>query len=288
MLVAHTIRGLATLSLLGTLFPTTAPAQTTIDFEELRRNHDLGEPATSSAEQPSIQIESSGAKAAGAAPTLELPLERDARQMLVPAVVGSRSVYFVFDTGATYTTLTPTFAREIGATIPADGPSSLTDTANGRFVMRFGLLSSLRLAGRDHQWVTFGICPSCGGGFYRGKPVVGLLGLNVLRRYRLEVEHAKGRVRLHPSASWHDVSHDVRPWLDVRHGSHTADTMRMKVKNIAPETVEVTMQITCGSDDEHRSARRSIPSGEQRDFSFSVRRSSCLRPSFGVASARWF
>src|SRR5690554_4541524 len=118
---------------------------------------------------------------------LRLPFERLGSSILVKAKVQGRAVYFLLDTGATYSTLTPEFARDVGLTPADSGPKTMSRTANGMVERTFGMIPRLELGDRMHTKVSFTICESCGG-TGRDYPIVGLLGLSVLRRYRMTID----------------------------------------------------------------------------------------------------
>ncbi len=169
-----------------------------------------------SMEVSSLQIDRgvSGGGATHGGQALRLPFERSGSGILVKAKVQGRAVYFLLDTGATHSTLTPEFARELGLT-PADGnPKVMAQTANGVVERTYGLIPRLELGDRMHSKVAFTVCESCGGAG-RDYPIVGLLGLNVLRRYRMTIDDKSGFVELMPQGEFLNQRDDINPWLDM-------------------------------------------------------------------------
>ncbi|MGM0555927.1 MAG: retropepsin-like aspartic protease family protein [Myxococcota bacterium] len=249
------------------LAPSLVAAQTTIDLEKIRKEHasaadeddsqreddqskdDQREDDSESEDESededekadTIRIESTGGSSTSSfGGQLTLAFDKRGPSMLVPAEIAGKSVYFVFDTGATYTTLTPRFAASIGASPPSNAPQAVSRTANGRRAFRFGIMPSLELDGRVHRNVTFGACSACGGVVYKGRPVVGLLGLNVLRRYRIDFDHSAGEVSLAPGPAFADRSADIKPWLGIQ---------RQQPESTRPDEHEIALEV------ENRSAR---------------------------------
>lgn len=200
-------------------------------------------------------IDSSGAEWDGTTPTrvdggITIHYERNGSSILVPAKVEGKSVYFLFDTGATYTTLTGDFARRAGIAPKKDAPTMMGQTANGPRVSHVGLMNRLELGGRGHFGVTFTICDACPSGMYRGKPIVGLLGLNVIGRYRTSFDDAQGKLEMFPTAAYMDRSRDIKPWVRVQYGRsvHKGEVFRFAfhVHNRAPRSIRsLKMKFSC-------------------------------------------
>ena len=194
-------------------------------------------------EGPVIEVGARGG--ASASGVVRLKYVRRGRSILVEAKAQGRPVYFLLDTGASYTTLTPGFARRAGVTPGPDAPKMRMNTANGQRVARLGLLPRLELGGRSHHNVTFSTCPSCGGRVPGSdRPVVGLLGMNVLRRYRMDMDDAHGLIELTPSLRYQERGPDIEPWLDVQprrfHDPQAKGGLggiRVQVRNRSPRQV---------------------------------------------------
>lgn len=140
---------------------------------------------------------------------------RSGASTLVEVKVGGHEALMLLDTGATYTTLTPWFAKKIGANPPVGGPTSTFRTANGEMVAPFGTIGSFKLGGAQVGPVTFSLCESCGeeNASREGKKIVGLLGMNVLGRYRMQMEG--GVLELVEGRSHENRRVDVAPWLEL-------------------------------------------------------------------------
>lgn len=94
-----------------------------------------------------------------------------------------------------------------------NAPSLRVMTANGMALSKLGIMNQLTLGNTPHNHVTFGLCASCGGGEVQGRPIVGLLGLNVLRRYRMNIDDSQGMIQLDPLTDISNRSADIEPWI---------------------------------------------------------------------------
>lgn len=226
-----------------------------------------------------------------------LEFERQGHVILVPAQVEGHSVYFLFDTGATYTTLTPSFAREIGAMPGDDAPTTVTKTANGPRRTAFGVVSRLYLGSRPHTGVTFTVCEPCGSE-RGGRRVVGLLGLNVLRRYETSINEADGVVELTPNRNHDNRWADIEPWLEwAPAGRRTVETQgdvyyqfRASLRNRSSRSIRnLELEFECRLDDGTKTVEaetRRLDARSETEVTARVRRL-CERVRWDVASATW-
>lgn len=188
----------------------------------------------------------------------KLKFVRRGGAIFVEAKVNGKPVYFHFDTGASITTLTPAFASAVGAAPGSKNPTITTKTANGLREARVGMISTLALGGKNLSNVTFTTCVSCGGKLAGQKrPIVGLLGMNVLGRYSVRMNDAEGVVELYPSMGHEERIADIRPWLTTKmQGFTTMSKDRKKrsrdwnyqvtIKNNAPRSVSgVVLELSC-------------------------------------------
>lgn len=149
---------------------------------------------------------------------------------LVEVEIGGHEALMLLDTGASYTTLTPWFAKKIGVSPPSNAPSTTFRTANGTMVAPFGTIASFKL-GKEHVGpVTFSLCESCGeenvGADGSKKKIVGLLGMNVLGRYRMQMEG--GVLELVKGRAHANRRVDISPWLEV-------ENVKQKSRSRTPE-----------------------------------------------------
>ncbi|WP_146618323.1 retropepsin-like aspartic protease family protein [Lujinxingia litoralis] len=202
--------------------------------------------------------------------TLRLTFERNGASVLVPAKIGHVDVYFVLDTGASYTTLTAGIARQARVTPPEGAPTTLMQTAGGLRPARFGLMETLKLGDHTLRNVSYTICDECGFGHYRAKPIVGLLGLNVLQRFRMNMDHLHGVVELTPHADFENQSADLRPWLSLQlvmerglaaRGARTETLVQVRnwaQKSVRGLVVELTCQLVDGRMERVRTRQASV------------------------------
>lgn len=259
------------------------------------------------AEQVTITISSTSDKAGKGA---EIAVPRDAKRieptvyttgssMLIEAKVQGRDVLFLVDTGASYTTLTPWFAKLIGASPPSDAPTASFQTAGGITAMPFGVMASLEFGGVTHRHVTFSMCKSCGDvdSSKRKRPIVGLLGMNVLGRYKMDMDGDK--LGLFKSTRYENRRADVSPWIaldsfepgDEAVGGEWPITLKLENKSgrdIKGATVAVRCRVaTKGLSWEVEVDR--MPEGRVTSLSISskVAPSGCGQVDVDVLDAEW-
>lgn len=245
------------LLLSGCLVAGSVHAQQVIDLFDGKADVPEGEPVmiegvsshqpANQAPESSLQIERGGGSTLGTShggQALRLPFERFGTIIRVKAKVQGRTVYFLLDTGATYSTLTPAFAKELGLTPAPGNPKTMSQTANGMVERTFGLIPRLELGDRMHTRVSFTLCESCGSDVGE-HPSVGLLGLNVLRRYRMTIDDQRGIVELVPQGEFANQRDDITPWLDigfqeklVSDGKVNRTGHVLKVKNLSGHAVQ--------------------------------------------------
>ncbi len=222
---------------------------------------------------------------------ITIKFERKDSSIMVPAKIHGKAVYFLFDTGATYTTLTSGFARSAGIMPGKDAPTSMMQTANGPRAAAFGLIDNLKLGGRGHANVTFSVCDACPTGNYKGRPVVGLLGLNVVGRYRYSIDEGVGEIQMYPHSAYLDQVRDARPWLELVDRKLKMDdnefSVKYVLKNRAKRSMrEVKVSISCPN--RTTEVTHSIPARGTSTFTakkFDVK--ACRSPQFDVVSVRW-
>ncbi len=150
----------------------------------------------------------------------------------------------IFDTGASFTTVTPDALAEIDVDVPRNAPRVTLNTAGGPIDAPLVLLDAVWLGDAPVEWVTVAACPSC-----TAPGRSGLLGLNVSSQFRVEIDHDRKRIHLDPSPG--DRRHDIRPWLDlkargVNHGGERLE-FDVTIGNRAPRAVATaTIEIDCG------------------------------------------
>jgi predicted aspartyl protease len=138
---------------------------------------------------------------------LRLPFRQVHGLILVEARVdGGPARDFIVDTGASGSVITPEAAREAGLA-PVEGGSAVIVAADaaeqqgalyraGRFSYGGGERRDLELAGQDLSFLAGAI----------GVTVAGIIGLDVLGGYAIEIDYRAGELRLHPGGAGPEVA----------------------------------------------------------------------------------
>ena len=120
---------------------------------------------------------------------------------------------YLFDTGASYTTISTQVARELGITIPADAPILEFDTAKGRRESRMVYLPAVRVGQVRIAGLVVSVCDQCVNGQHAG-----LLGQNVMRRFLANIDFAGGRMLLMPRTTEQrpNRAYDIGPMVELK------------------------------------------------------------------------
>jgi len=122
----------------------------------------------------------------------------------------SESYTVILDTGATYSTLSVEAREEIGIAIAPDAPWVELQTAGGLIEAPLVLVDAVWLGDFPVEWVTVAICEECS-----RPPVAGLLGLNVLQRFRVSIDHEGKKIELSPRRVDSNRRVDIGHWLEI-------------------------------------------------------------------------
>jgi predicted aspartyl protease len=210
------------------------------------------------------------------APTLHevaVPLERRGSSYYVGARLNEQhDVSFLYDTGASLTTVDQATLQRLGVAIPPDAPRIRTQTANGTVEQPLLVLETIDVAGaRVTGGFTVSLCEACSDG-----RKIGLLGLNFSRRYLTTIDEGAKKLRLVPRADLLDHRFDIEPFLQyegvkgqVRNGAFYVSG---SVKNRSPRAavnVRVAGVMVDGKDKELgriTGAVGSVPAGGSTAF----------------------
>jgi predicted aspartyl protease len=187
---------------------------------------------------------------------IRLAYEGDGRSLRLPVVIDGPDVSvrfdLLFDTGASFTTLSPAALEQLGVRIASDAPRVSMRTANGEIEAKLVLLDAIWL-GDDAdaavvEWVTIAVCESCA-----ATESAGLLGLNVTSQFRISLDHARRQMELTPRDQASDRHLDVGPWLELRSEGRRWWDGRVEVglaaSNHARRAVErLVVELDCGGD----------------------------------------
>lgn len=255
--------------------------------------------AQAEAAKPRIEVGSSGAlwdegNAGSTDGSAVIRFKRQGLSMFVEAKLQGKLVYFMLDTGANYTAIRPSVARAAGIYPPSDAPVTTFHTANGPVAAPFGLIPSMILGGRRHSNVTYSLCETCGADRSPwGAPIAGLLGMNVLRRYTMRIDEARGVLELQPSLAYHDRMADVRPWLEPERPTLKRKTrngprvFEVKMRNRAPQRVDgLRLVVECGAQAPQRDEVRPIDARSSRALSITLDER-CQPADWSVEDVRW-
>lgn len=120
---------------------------------------------------------------------------------------------YLFDTGASYTTITSETARALGIAVPSDAPSLQFNTASGPRESRMVYLPAIRLGEVRIAGLLVSVCDSCA-----TDSAGGLLGLNVMREFVVQMDYQGSRMRLLPRIheGRPNRAYDIAPTLTMQ------------------------------------------------------------------------
>lgn len=224
---------------------------------------------------------------------VQLKFERSDSSILVETKIQGQDAYLIFDTGASITSLNTGFVQKIGKLPPPDAPTARVSTANGQTMVRFGLLDNLTLGDRIHSGVSFMTCDACPFGMRNGRPIVGLLGLNVLNRYRYSIDESTGTIELQAISNFSNRMRDVQPWLRIAGGrGEPAPKLKtqvsFEVQNLARRTVrEVVFRVDCSSGESVTLKPISVRSRAKKSVEEIVDIEECGQANIQPVAANW-
>lgn len=223
-----------------------------------------------STRDPALPTAPRRAEAPVSGKTARLPLRRRGSSFFVEVQVKGQRVLLLVDTGASLTSLTPTFARAVGALPDKNAPQVTIRTGNGRKRETLGLLPALRLGGHTLRNVTFSVDHTHEQERVDGLPLVGLVGMNVLMRFRVTLDGDQGVLELTPGARYADPLLDAQHWVDAdtsisrtvegETGKVLSRTMRSKLTNLSKRPLDgVRVRYTCARPDGSEATFDSAP-----------------------------
>jgi hypothetical protein len=125
----------------------------------------------------------------------------------------TKQLDYLFDTGASYTTITSETAFELGIEVPDDAPSLEFNTASGLRESRMVHLPALMLGDLRIPGLLVSVCDSCA-----TERTGGLLGLNVMREFLVQMDYQGNRMRLVPRVheGRANRAYDIGPTLTMQ------------------------------------------------------------------------
>lgn len=149
--------------------------------------------------------------------TQNIALDMDGNGVFVDLTLegpkGSLKATYLFDTGASYTTITRKQANQLGIAVPHDAPSLEFNTAAGLRKSPMVYLPKLSLGEVSVEGLLVSVCDSCATSRYPG-----LLGINVMREFHVALDYQSRRMRLTPRTydGPPNRAYDIEPTLSMK------------------------------------------------------------------------
>jgi clan AA aspartic protease (TIGR02281 family) len=120
---------------------------------------------------------------------------------------------YLFDTGASYTTLSSKTAARLGVQVPEDAPTLTFNTASGPRESRMVHLPALRLGQVTIPGLLVSVCDAC-----VNERTEGLLGLNVMREFFVQMDYKNQRMQLLPrvAEATPNRAYDIEPVVELK------------------------------------------------------------------------
>jgi hypothetical protein len=206
--------------------------------------------------QPSIEPPPRPAPivALGQGESIHLPYEGQGRSLRIPVGLEhdgqDNERWMLFDTGATFTTLTREALDTLGVEIPGNAPTAQLHTANGITEAPLVLIDKVWLGGFAVENVTIAVCDLCG-----NDDSVGLLGLNVSGQFTVTFDPGQAMLELTPQEGQRTL--DMGHWVHISGLATAFPDGRVEVRITAENDSQVPISelevgIQCA--DEHFSA----------------------------------
>ena len=221
--------------------------------------------------------------------SIALPYEGAGRSLKVPVVFdaqGSHEMWMLFDTGATYTTLSRDRLESMGIGVPSDAPTIVLNTANGEVEAPIVLIERAWLGGFPVEGLTIAVCEDC-----KGDDHEGLLGLNVSGQFSVTLDPGRNEMLLKPAVGT-DRTLDVAHWLDIGAMTYRYPDGRVEVEvDVASETErpisEAIVTIDCAGELFEAVVQDIPPLGESSARVALPRESGCEETLIQLKSASW-
>jgi clan AA aspartic protease (TIGR02281 family) len=121
-----------------------------------------------------------------------IPIQKNGAIVIVNATLnGKTPARLIVDTGASYTMISTATAKELGITWDASSPTVPFHTANGLIQAPLADLESIAVGGMEIRNLTAAIHDAL-----PNTSVAGLLGLNFLTNFRMDIDTQKGVLHL--------------------------------------------------------------------------------------------
>lgn len=120
---------------------------------------------------------------------------------------------YLFDTGASYTTISSATAAKLGVPVPDDAPTLTFNTASGPRESRMVHLPALQLGQVTIPGLLVSVCDAC-----VNERTEGLLGLNVMREFFVQMDYKNQRMQLLPRVADPNPNraYDIEPVVELK------------------------------------------------------------------------
>ncbi len=148
---------------------------------------------------------------------LSVPFAEEGTAILMDVTIqgpkAELSLPYLFDTGASYTTISSKTAGTLGIVVPEDAPTLTFNTASGPRESRMVHLPSLQLGQVQIPGLLVSVCDAC-----VNERTEGLLGLNVMREFFVQMDYKNQRMQLLPRVSSErpNRAYDVEPVVELK------------------------------------------------------------------------
>jgi len=194
----------------------------------------------------------------------------------------------IFDTGATYTTLSQQALELLDIPVPPGAPRITLRTANGEIEAPLVLVDAIWLGDAAVEWVTVAVCDSCA-----SPQTAGLLGLNVSGQFVVAIDHDRNRIELRPRRRYRNRRLDVRQWIDVRSTATVwwdgGVEVALDARNLSQREIRgAVVQLDCGGDSFAVQLDDIEAHGETSTRVALPRETDCRRQTLELVRANWW
>lgn len=148
---------------------------------------------------------------------LSVPFAEEGTAILMDATLHGPSAEltlpYLFDTGASYTTISTATASKLGIAVPADAPTLTFNTASGPRESRMVHLPAVQLGQVRIPGLLVSVCDAC-----VNERTEGLLGLNVMREFFVQMDYKNQRMQLLPriAEARPNRAYDIEPVVELK------------------------------------------------------------------------
>lgn len=148
---------------------------------------------------------------------LSVPFAEEETAILVDVTLhgpnSTQSLPYLFDTGASFTTISSKTAANLGIQVPADAPTLTFNTASGPRESRMVYLPAIEIGEVMIHGMLVSVCDAC-----VNERTQGLLGLNVMREFIVEMDAKNQRMLLAPRLAGENPNRakDIEPVVQLK------------------------------------------------------------------------